>query len=90
MMRLFKFLKRKHFESKLPKEVLQIILDLKREDICVNVGANVGLVSEVFLTRGAEVYAFEPHPGAFAKLLKVKKNYENFTPLNQSAGIANG
>jgi FkbM family methyltransferase len=90
MIEAFNFLKRKHFETKLPKEVLQIILDLKSGDICIDLGANVGLVSEVFLSRGAEVYAFEPHPDAFIKLLEIKKKYKKFTPLNRAAGISEG
>jgi len=64
MIRAHTFLKRKQFVTKLPKEVLHIILNLKRGNICIDVGANVGLVSEIFLSKGAEVYAFEPHPAA--------------------------
>jgi FkbM family methyltransferase len=85
-----KFLKRKYFEVNLPKEIHSVVSDLKSGDICIDVGANVGMVSEIFLSKGAEVYAFEPHPDAFKKLLEVKKKYENFIPLNQSAGITNG
>jgi FkbM family methyltransferase len=90
MIRVHTFLKRKQFETKLPKEVLQIILNLKREDICIDVGANVGLVSEIFLSKGAEVYAFEPHPAAYAKLVEVKEKYNNFTPFNSAAGVSDG
>ena len=90
MIRMHTFLKRKHFETKIPKEVLQIIFNLKSEDICIDVGANVGLVSEIFLSRGAEVYAFEPHPVAFAKLEEVKEKYKNFTPFNSAAGVSDG
>jgi FkbM family methyltransferase len=90
MTAVLKFLKRKYFEVNLPKDILSVVSELKSGDICIDVGANIGMVSEIFLTRGAEVYAFEPHPDAFKKLLEVKKKYENFTPLNQCAGITNG
>lgn len=88
MTRALNFLKRKHFEKQLPKDVLNIVSNLKKGDICIDVGANVGIASEIFLSRGAEVYAFEPHPEAFTKLLEVKKKYREFTPLNEAAGIS--
>lgn len=88
MTRAINFLKRKHFETHLPKDILRVILDLKDRDVCIDVGANVGMVSEIFLSRGAEVYAFEPHPDAFLKILELKKKYKKFTPLNESAGIS--
>ena len=53
-------------------------------------GASIGLESEIFLTRGAEVYAFEPHPGAFAKLLEVKEKHKSFRPFNSAVGISEG
>jgi FkbM family methyltransferase len=90
MSRALNFLKRKHFENQLPKDIRRIIRGLKNEDICIDVGANVGIVSEIFLSKGAEVYAFEPHPDAFIKLLEVKRKYKKFTPLNESAGISEG
>lgn len=90
MSRVLDFLKRKHFETQLPKDIRQIILDLKSGDVCVDVGANVGMVSEIFLSKGAEVYAFEPHPDAFLRLIEIKKRYKKFIPLNESAGISEG
>jgi len=90
MTAIIEFLKRKYFEVNLPKEILSVVSDLKSGDICIDVGANIGMASEIFLTKGAQVYAFEPHPDAFKKLLDVKKRYENFIPLNQCAGITNG
>jgi FkbM family methyltransferase len=87
---VIKFLRRKYFEANLPKDIHSVVSDLKSGDVCIDVGANVGMVSEIFLSKGADVYAFEPHPDAFKKLLEVKKKYKNFIPLNQSAGITNG
>lgn len=89
-MRVRTFLKIKHFENKLPREILQTISNLKRGDICIDVGASTGLVSEIFLSRGAEVYAFEPHPAAFAKLLEVKEKHKRFRPFNSAVGVSEG
>jgi FkbM family methyltransferase len=41
---------------------------LKEGSVCIDCGANVGIVVEKFLSCGAEVYAFEPHPAAFQTL----------------------
>jgi len=43
-------------------------LDLQANDVCIDIGANVGAVSEVLLDRGCVVHAYEPHPLAFAAL----------------------
>lgn len=37
-------------------------------DIVIDCGANVGDVTDYFVTRGAIVYAFEPNPYAFQRL----------------------
>jgi FkbM family methyltransferase len=66
------------------------VSQLKSGDICIDLGANVGLVSEMFLSRGAEVFAFEPHPEAFKKLLEIKRQYEKLRPINRAAGITEG
>tara|TARA_R110000824_G_scaffold126115_4_gene285514 strand:- start:16064 stop:16654 length:591 start_codon:yes stop_codon:yes gene_type:complete len=43
-------------------------------DVTIDCGANVGLVTEVFKSAGAQVYAFEPNQHAFDIL---KKKYQN-------------
>ena len=90
MTKALNFLKRKHFETKLPKDIHRIISNLKTGDVCVDVGANIGIASEIFLSRGAQVYAFEPHPDAFIKLSELKRKYREFTPFNEAAGISEG
>ena len=90
MTRALNILKRKYFQTQLPKDILHIISDLKKGDFCIDVGANIGIVSEIFLSRGADVYAFEPHPDAFIKLLEVKRRYKNFTLFNEAVGISEG
>lgn len=41
-----------------------------RGDVVIDLGANVGEVSEYFLNRGADVHAYEPNPHASAVLLR--------------------
>ena len=43
-------------------------IQIKQGDIVIDCGANVGAITNYFVTRGAIVYAFEPNPYAFEKL----------------------
>jgi FkbM family methyltransferase len=44
--------------------------DLKRGDLAIDCGANIGNVTAELARRGAFVYAFEPNPHAFAVLAR--------------------
>ncbi|MGH6816971.1 MAG: FkbM family methyltransferase [Hyphomicrobiaceae bacterium] len=59
-------LKRTLLPNTVEKRLLR--LDLRAGDVCVDIGANVGAVSELLLDRGCVVHAYEPHPQAFAAL----------------------
>jgi len=48
-------------EFKISKEYLE----LNENSICIDCGANIGLISQAFAEKGALVYAFEPNPCAF-------------------------
>ncbi len=50
MIKLISNLKRKYFYSKL----------IKKNDLCFDIGANIGTKSKLFLSLGAKVIAFEP------------------------------
>ena len=43
---------------------------IRKGDVVIDLGANVGEVTEYFLSRGAEVHAYEPNPHAFKILQK--------------------
>lgn len=43
---------------------------LRRGDVAIDCGANVGKITQKMLLQGAEVYAFEPNPFAFEELSK--------------------
>ncbi len=53
-------------------------------DVVIDCGANVGKFTELFAKRGAVVYAFEPHPVAFAALCKKLESIPNVHCLNQA------
>ena len=48
----------------------QAIRSLRRGQVAIDCGANVGEVTALFASRRAEVYAFEPNPDAYAVLLE--------------------
>ena len=80
----------KNFENSLPKDIALIILNLTPNDTCIDVGANVGEVAKLFLSRGSRVIAFEPHPDAFSKLCMLKtKRRSQFEPVNKAVGLSN-
>ncbi len=47
-----------------------IVEEINEESICIDCGANVGNVTEIFASKGATVHAFEPNPAAFAEMEK--------------------
>lgn len=73
----------------LPREFMKHVNGLSRSDLVIDVGANVGLVSEVLALRGARVIAFEPNSTAFEKLRGVAQRYGNIELKNEAAGIKN-
>ena len=57
------------FNKKTPKNnINQFNIIIKKGDICIDAGANVGNITAQMIDYGAKVYAFEPNPFAFAKL----------------------
>jgi FkbM family methyltransferase len=46
----------------------KIVQSLSSDSICIDLGANIGDITQVFADKGAEVYSFEPNPAAFTKL----------------------
>ena len=55
----------------------------------IDVGANVGRISEVLAHRGARVISFEPNSKAFEELKNVAQRYPNINSRNEAAGIKN-
>ena len=62
---------------------------LSSSNLVIDVGANVGLVSETLARRGARVISFEPNTAAFEELKGVAQRFGNIDLRNEAAGIKN-
>jgi FkbM family methyltransferase len=51
--------------------------------IAIDCGANVGDVTLKLARKGASVYAFEPNPYAFTRLVERTKSFKNVTCINK-------
>lgn len=58
--------------------------------VALDVGANIGNVSEFLLESGYEVYAFEPYIPTFAKLTSRLNNHPDFHPMDFAVGADDG
>ncbi len=58
-------------------------INLRKGDIAIDCGANVGKVSSVLARHGATVYAFEPNPVAFDALRAHFDGVENVHCINK-------
>ena len=87
---LFERLRRFRYENTiLPREFMKHVKGLSSSDLVIDVGANVGLVTEVLARRGVRVIAFEPNSTAFEKLRGVAQRYGNIELRNEATGIDN-
>lgn len=65
-------------------------IPIKPGDHVLDIGANVGTMSQYFLDRGAQVLAFEPNPHA-RKVLKAKLHTHSDLTISEAAvGISSG
>lgn len=69
----------------------EMILDLAGNGICLDIGANIGCISQALLASGHHVIAWEPQPEVFKLLVQnldaVSKNFEAH---NAGLGSARG
>jgi hypothetical protein len=68
MIKFISNLKRRYFYSKL----------IRKNDLCFDIGANIGTKSKLFLSLGTNVIAFEPQHLCVNSLEKIKKSYKKF------------
>lgn len=66
------------------RRVRQLAKKLQPGDVFVDLGAHVGEVSIECARRGAEVYAFEAHPGIFQTLRERTTKYPNIHVFNEA------
>ena len=87
---VFRRLQRFRFENVvLPREFMRHVKRLSSSNLVIDVGANVGLVSETLARRGARVISFEPNSIAFAELKGVAQRFENIELRNEATGVKN-
>lgn len=84
-----KFLLKRYMKRELPDEFITHMNNLNKGDTVIDLGANVGLVSEILARKGLYVIAFEPNKTAFEELKKVAKQYPNIEIHNVAAGTEN-
>lgn len=70
----------------IPDYYESLIADLRAGDLCIDLGANVGEMTQKFARQGAEVIAFEPDPDTFAVLEKNTASYDSVTLHQKAAG----
>ena len=63
---------------------------LKPGDLALDLGANMGVVTEKLAATGAEVIAYEPDPFAFATLQAKFAGRINVTLVNAAVGVGSG
>ena len=63
---------------------------LNKESVCIDLGANVGEVSEQLAQVAGHVHAFEPGQWAFAQLKKRLGHLPNVTLHNAAIGVTDG
>lgn len=64
----------------------QLIDDLRPNDLCIDLGANVGSITQQIAGTGAHVIAFEPDPDTFAMLETNVGIGSNITLYQKAAG----
>lgn len=73
----------------LPQEFVEHIKNLKPSDLVIDVGANIGLVTECLAKTRAQVIALEPNVKALDKLMLVSSRYKNVKVIPAAAGTKN-
>ena len=63
---------------------------LRKGDLAIDCGANMGVVTDVLAKTGADVIAFEPDPWTFAKLQERFAEASNVTLINAAVGVGTG
>lgn len=63
---------------------------LRPGDLAIDLGANMGVVTDILARTGADVIAFEPDPWAFSKLTERFADIPNVRLLNAAVGVTNG
>ena len=60
-----------------------MIKELNKTSVCIDCGANVGVITELFASKGAEVHAFEPYKPCYDEIVKKFGNNSKIHIYNQ-------
>jgi len=66
------------------------VMRLTEKSHCIDLGANVGMISEIFASTGASVYSFEPDPWSFQQLKSRLCKFPNVEINEAAVGTENG
>lgn len=80
---LNKLLNRNHYTGVLHPGNTEVLNSLRKGDLAIDCGANVGDVSALLAASGAEVHAFEPNPYAFQALKDRFQDMPNVKCINK-------
>ncbi|MBN2631840.1 MAG: FkbM family methyltransferase [Rhodobacteraceae bacterium] len=72
------------------KQFTQMLRKLGPGDLCIDLGANIGTVSERLAATGAQVHAVEPDPDTFATLASRLGHLRNVTLHQLAVGSTSG
>jgi len=72
------------------KRFVEALDNLQPGAICVDLGANVGTISQRLWDKGAYVHAFEPDPWAFEKLSERFVGHDRVVLHNAAIGVEDG
>jgi len=64
-------------------QLIPILSKIKRGDVVIDCGANVGVITGYFASKGAKVYSFEPDPNAFSRLRSRFDQNQNVICINK-------
>jgi FkbM family methyltransferase len=73
-----------------PRRFRRIFRDIRPGEVALDCGAHTGRVTALLAARGAEVYAFEPNPHAFAALRERFAEQHGVHCLQQAVAAADG
>ena len=71
-------------------KLISKIWQLKSNSVVFDLGANVGVFTQLFSEIGCTVFAFEPHPGAFKELSNNCARKKNVFLFNVAVGDRSG
>lgn len=77
----------KRLLKNLPYDFKNSLKKLNKDSVCIDLGANIGVISSILAKTGATVYSFEPNSSAYLQLEIRKSKFPNIIPIKKAAGV---